>query len=406
MSARFDHELDPLLVESLKMLRAEISRDPQKAAAGRQAYLAQVKALTSEKRNNQPVSRWPFLGLNGWIDTIRKTWTRKEQFKMLATIGTWIVIVSMLFGGTGATALAAQDSLPTDFLYPVKIFGEEMHLGFSHGPQARLELLSRYNERRIGEILVMLGEGQPLAEEWAARWQEQFIMALQASAQMDEPAMIRALEQTRLRLRLQEQRLQAAQANQLEGPKGAVERVRTQLHQQQRLVDGALDDPVTFRLRMRERKLSADQTPGSPAETPVPGGQGDGFGPGPQSTPPCDTCTPALDGTGPGPGPQSTCTPVLDGTGPGPGPKNTPTCDTCTPALDGTGPGPGYQGGDDQPAQPPEQGGRGGGSGQGSGGTSSDGPGTGGTGTGNENSGTGGGNCTSCGSGGGGPHHP
>jgi hypothetical protein len=112
MSAPFDHELDPIVAKSMEAMRVEIARDPQKAALGRLEYLAQVKILVEEKKTSQPVPRMPFFGLNGWIDSIRKTWTKKEHRNMLATISTWIVIVMMLFGGSGATALAAQDSLP------------------------------------------------------------------------------------------------------------------------------------------------------------------------------------------------------------------------------------------------------------------------------------------------------
>ena len=316
---------------------------------------------------------------------------------MFATISTWIVIVAMLFGGTGATALAAQASLPTDFLYPVKTFGEEMHLAFTPGSQARVELLSRYTERRMKEALKMLAKGRPLDDEWTTRWQEQFNLRLQAVALLDEPAMIRALEQTRLRLRFQGGRLQAAQTNRPDDPGGTLEHLRARLRQQQKLVDGALDDPAAFRLRWRGHQQGSDQT----SETVPPGGQGEssGLGPGPQGTPACDACTPAMDGTGPGPGPHGTracdaCTPALDGTGPGPGPQGTPACDNCTPALDGTGPGPGpqHQGGDDQPGQHSEERGNQGGSQQGSGG-------------GNENGGTGGSGCGSCGGGGGG-HRP
>jgi uncharacterized membrane protein YgcG len=352
---------------------------------------------------------------------------------MFATLSTWIVIVAMLLGGTGATALAAQESLPTDFLYPVKTMGEEMHLAFSPGPQARVELLSRYSERRMDEVLKILTKGRPLADEWATRWQEQFNLRLQAAAQLDEPAMIRALEQIRLHLRLQEGRLQAIQANQQDDRGGTLEHVRARLRMQQKLVDGALDDPVAFQLRWRSRQQNADQAPEGPVETMPPNGQvgagpgpgpqgepacdgctpvldGTGPGPGPNGEPACDTCTPALDGTGPGPGPQGepacdTCTPALDGTGPGPGPQGEPACDTCTPALDGTGPGPGpqNQGGDDQPDHPSEGGGHPGGSGDGG---SQQGPsGSGGSGGGNENGGTGGGGCNSCGGGGGGGSH-
>jgi len=344
---------------------------------------------------------------------------------MFATISTWIVIVAMLFGGTGATALAAQASLPMDFLYPVKTFGEETYLAFTPGSQARVELLSRYAERRMEEALKMLAKGRPLDDEWTTRWQEQFNLRLQAVALLDEPAMIRALEQTRLRLRFQGGRLQAAQTNRPDDPGGTLEHLRARLRQQQKLVDGALDDPAAFRLRWRGRQQSSDQT----SETVPPGGQGDssGLGPGPQGTPACDTCTPAQDGTGPGPGPHGTqacdaCTPALDGTGPGPGPQGTPACDNCTPALDGTGPGPGlqgeqecdnctpaldgtgpgpgpqHQGGDDQPGQHSEERGNQGGSQQGSGGS-------GGSGGGNENGGTGDSGCGSCGGGGGG-HRP
>jgi hypothetical protein len=61
-----------------------------------------------------------------WMEAIKSHNVRKERIPVLTTIVSLIVSLTLLFGGAGVTAYAAQDSLPNDFLYPVKALIESV----------------------------------------------------------------------------------------------------------------------------------------------------------------------------------------------------------------------------------------------------------------------------------------
>jgi uncharacterized membrane protein YgcG len=309
---------------------------------GKERFLSQARAIASEPHAVQPIPKTPFERLKKWIYSISHTESRKERFSMLSTIGTILVILTLAFGGTGATVYASQGSLPDDFLYPVMTASEQAQLAMTANMQTRLELLLRFSERRIDEVVATAGQGLPGAEAAAVRLQEQMNLALQAASQLGDPAMTQALRRVQQHLTLQEQRLQAAQ-NGLGTPDTPIlERTRQMIRLQLRLVEDGLADPAAFRHRYQQKRAAetSEPSPEPPAETQVPFGAG--YGPG-DGTPECPLCTPALDGSGPGPGPNfGGGTPQPDA-GYGPGPGVTPACETCTPALDGSGPGPGPQ---------------------------------------------------------------
>ena len=355
MMTNSEVEEDSQVTHYLGLLRSTPPRSEQNARAGRAKFLAQARTLVGEGVVRQPVSESPMRRLNGWIDTITKPDNRKERFRMFASISTIILTITLLFGGAGATVYAAQDSLPNDVLYPVKAFGENVRLALAADTQSRLELLLRFSDQRVAEIAGVVGQGEPLMEEMITRLQEQHNLALQAASAMDDPAMIRALQQIELRLRLQEQRLLAVHRSRPEVNVGTLDRVREMLRLQLRQVDADLQDPGAFRLRFQQRSRPGEPVEATPQETQAPGyGPGSGDGSGYQD---CPQCTPALDGSGPGSSPQygGRVDQPTQGAGPGPGPISTPQCDTCTPVQDGTGPGPGpgHQGGTGQPTDEP-----------------------------------------------------
>jgi len=332
-------ELEAPLRQRLEKLRPTPERDPEKAALGRANYLAQVKALAQQK-SPSPVSETLPRRLNLWVHNLIHSIRRKERFSMASLITTLIVTLTLLLGGTGVTVYAARDSLPNDMLYPVKTFSEEVQLRLTLQPQQQLDLLLRFADRRLDEILRLQREGEPVPAGVAIRLERELQMALQVAAQMDEPVTAQALEQIRLRISAQEQRMAMLQSKTPPIVEPVWERVRAILREQMEAVEAGLADPATFRLRWRERH-NQPPTPFPleetlPPATPTP--DGSGFGPGPQPTPICEACTPVLDGTGPGPGPQHGGATAQPTQAPGSGPQATPTC---TPLMDGSGPGPG-----------------------------------------------------------------
>lgn len=239
-----------------------------------------------------------------------------------------LVALALLFGGSGATALAAQDALPNEWLYPVKLATEELQLGLTTEPAIRVALLEDWADRRVLEMeqLALAGEGIPL--EAAIRLQTQLTEALRIAAQLQDPELTPLLErlQTRLEIHLRTmEQLRVADPNgeALQTAEQAMTRTRAE-------IQGALEDPAAFRVRHGAGRPADAPTqpsivPGDPDVVPGGGGQGagqgagsqGGFGPGDAT---CGTCTPQADGEA-----CPTCTPILwatpgpHGKGPGPG---------------------------------------------------------------------------------------
>jgi hypothetical protein len=244
-----------------------------------------------------------------------------------------LVALALLFGGGGATALAAQDALPNDWLYPVKLAAEEIQLGLTNEPSQQVTLLEGWADRRVLEMeqIAQSGEGVPL--ETALRLHTQLSEALRLAAQLQDPELVPMLQRLQARL---ETHLRTLEQLRIADPAGAALQTAEQAITQTRAeVQGALDDPATFRARHGAgRPADAPQQPlVVPGRTDLaPSGQDAGQGTGQGSG--------QLDGPGgygPGDGTCGLCTPEADET----------LCPTCTPQLwttpgpHGNGPGPG-----------------------------------------------------------------
>jgi hypothetical protein len=310
----------------LEALRSTPERDAQSALAGRQAFLDHAAAA--------PVSRPAIFRHTG-----RSSDGRKELRPMSALAGL-LVALALLFGGGGATALAAQDALPTDWLYPVKLATEGLQLGLTTNPSQQVTLLGDWADRRVQEMeqIAQSGAGVPMAT--ALRLQTQLNEALRLAAQLQDPELAPMLQQLQTRLEIQ---LRTMEQLRIADPTGAALRTAEQAMTQTRAeVQGALEDPATFRVRHGAgRPADAPVQPGvvpgePPVSTPAAGGQDGGQQTGQGAVPAAGEGTSAPGGYGPGDGTCALCTPRADGT----------LCPTCTPLLwttpgpHGNGPGP------------------------------------------------------------------
>jgi hypothetical protein len=358
------NEIDERLHGLLDRLRTVPALDPQIAAQERANFLAQVEHLAvSPKTRERHIE---------WIDKIKLTFQRKESSPMISTLLSLVLAISFLFGGTGATVFAVQTSQPDQPLYAVKTWSEQAHLRLEVSPQAKLGLVLTFTNRRMAEISGLITTGKPVPTEVIGRFQEELNQALQLCAGLEDPQMVKALEQIRRQAETQSQVMSAwtnGGAAQLDP---ALAQLRDRLREQARLAALGETDPDAFRLQIRDRQSdrlkiqlhtpqptqtnAAGQTP-----TVTPTGDNNSYGPGPFVGQPTSAPGGYNYGPGPnttnagsagyGPGPQAgtaTCTPVSDGTGPGPGPK---------PTSSGSGgPGPGPQ---NPPATPEPPGGSG-----------------------------------------------
>lgn len=350
MSEHHQEEIETGLRMRLEGLRAVPPRDEQSAAHGRERYLASVKALVAEKPSLLPVPATPLERLNGWIKENFYPPMRKERKLMFSILTTLMVIVTLMAGGAGAV-YAAQDSLPNDFLYPVKTFAEDVQLELVSDPQREIDLALAFADRRVGEILAMQAAGLAIPQDLAARLSAELNQALDSAALLDEAELFQALDDIGVHIRKLDRDMVQGRTKMPTDVDPVIEQVRAMLRWQIGLVDDALLDPGKFRLRLNQPVVSTTE-PSTldeiPVETEVPSGYGPGPGPGPgpqnqgviTQTLPAEPYGPF--GPGPGAGPQNqgviTQTLPADPYGFGPGPAGDPPQDNTVPG--GAGPGP------------------------------------------------------------------
>ncbi len=292
-----------------------------------------------------------------------------------------LVIAGLLFGG-GATVNAAQNDLPNEPLYGLKLWSEDLGLQFQNDPEQKVERLMDLTQARIQEMTRLTGNNQEVPDQLRQRLQDHIQQALQICATLNDPVMDRTLLQIRDRLHQQDRDLEQLQLHAAQNEQPILLQTRTMLRQRLQLVDEGLLNHEMFRNTVRNGfRFGQDVTATPPAQS----------GNGVQNGQP--TLVPVGPNTNPGgPNPDPT------GTGYGSGEPNT----------DPGGPNP-DAGGPNMNATPSSSGGSGQG-GSGAGGNSSSGSGTGsgsggsgsGSGTGSGSGGTGsGGSGTGSGGGGG-----
>jgi len=122
-----------------------------------------------------------------------------KELKM-GTLATIMIILGLMLGGTTATAYAAQDALPTDTLYPVKLLTEDIQFDLTGNTAAKLELALEFAETRISEIIQLKEEGLMPPEGVYAELENQIQQAILLSTQMGESNLEPALLQIRDRI--------------------------------------------------------------------------------------------------------------------------------------------------------------------------------------------------------------
>ena len=282
-----------------------------------------------------------------------------------------LLLASLAFIGTGATAAAAGSSAPGGALYSVKLGMEDLQMDLTRTPKEQVDLALGQAGERMDEITALLDAGETIPEQSYTRLAYHLNYALNLAAGQQDADFEAAVNHIHQRIQDQDRTMAKWQ----DGTPGvgdpAAERVRSMLRERLQALEDGLLDAEGFRATVQQRyrlENSAGAGPQVGVSIPVgtiagalgpgtPAGDGAPYGPGDCAA----TCTPVQDGTGPGygpgpmgtpnsygPGPSTSATPAQGGTGPGPGPMSTPAGGgnqspdpSCTPVQDGSGPGPG-----------------------------------------------------------------
>ena len=345
-------ELESQVQEWLEEIKPVPARNPQAAARGRAQFLGQAVSASEFPRHK------------GWNSIFRK-----ERFAMNIIVSI-LVIAGLLLGG-GATVNAAQNDLPNEPLYGLKLWSEDIGLQLQNDPEQKVERLMNLSQERIREITQLADKNQPVPDQVRQRLQDHIQQILQISATLEDPEMDRTLLQVRDQLQQADRDMEQLQLHASQNDQPILLQTRTILQQRLQLIDEGLLNHEMFRDAVRN---------------------GFRFGQ-------MDTATqPAQNG-------QPTLVPVGPNTDPG-GPQTVPTGSSYGAGEPNTNPGgPNTDsGGSNMSATPSSPTGGGGMGGNGTGGNGSGGDGTGGNGSGGNGAGgtDTGGNGTGGGGGGGG----
>jgi uncharacterized membrane protein YgcG len=267
---------DPRLFNLLDELKLVAPRDSHVAARGRARFLTEAVSLREQQRHT------------GW-----KLFPFKEKLAMNILISA-VVIAGLLFGG-GVTVSAAQDDLPNQPLYQIKLMSEDAHLWFASDPAQQVDMLMEQAQTRLQEIQILTDDGIIPPADVAVRAQDRIQRALQIAAQLDETSQLAVLLQIQTRLQTQEQQMLKLEQGACTECVPAIQQTREMLRLQLGEVENRLTDPGALQ-NQNQNQLRINQTPQSTGT----------------AIPPCGTCTPALDGTGQqnGNGTPSGATPV------------------------------------------------------------------------------------------------
>ena len=206
------------------------------------------------------------------------------------------MVFGLVFCSWG-TVYAAQDSLPGDLLYSVKLTQEELQLAFTSGTEARIRLLTSYADRRAEEAAALALQGQPVPEQLSALMDEYIQELLVLTADLDEGTQQELLKGVQQHLRDQDQDMTGPKHSPVHNEEDLPPRTMNKYGTGQVTTDTAVLEvaiPLTDPLADPGSRL--DDTPEISVTLPITPGT---HGPGPCNMPDCTT--PLADEHHPGP---------------------------------------------------------------------------------------------------------
>jgi hypothetical protein len=205
------------------------SRNPLRAASGRTRFLNEAAifegAVSPEKQTRQ----------SGWIFPIRK-----EKLVMNALVSL-LLSVSLLLGGGGAVA-AAQNDLPNQSLYQLKLWTENATMAMTGEPQEQAELLMSMAQKRVQEMAALAEQGITPPDQVRDRLQQHLDQALQLATDMDEATREGTLLQLRDCLQTQDRIMEQLQLHVDAETEPLLTQTRQMLQTRLQLVDEGLAD--------------------------------------------------------------------------------------------------------------------------------------------------------------------
>lgn len=253
------------LIGYLKNLAETEPRDPEAAERGKAQFMKLVEFY------KKPVSLRKENRLNTWIGSIPILGSFKERKPMLMTITSILVAMVLVLGGGGVTAYAAQESLPNDALYPLKLQIEDWRLEMTQDPLKDVALMTKFANERVDEIVALANKGETIPAQVMKDLDEHLnaMMAMLGTVTPEQAEDAMVMMERTLRTRDQIQ----AMAGMPDDVDPALEMFVNRLENHNRVVQecrddatACLEDPLEFQQQYQFQK---DDQAGSPeGETP------------------------------------------------------------------------------------------------------------------------------------------
>ena len=224
----------------LEELKDVPPRNPLQAASGRARFLNEAAEY------EQAVSPGSQVRQSGWIFPIRK-----EKFAMNALVSL-ILAASLIFGG-GATVAAAQDDLPNQSLYQIKLWTENAKLAMTGEPQEEATLLMNMAQTRVQEMAALAEMGITPPDQVRTRLETHLNQALKLAVDMDPALRDQTLLQLRDCLQTQDRIMEQLQLHVNTEIEPLLTQTRQMLQTRLQLVDEGLADPQGFQYMMQNQ---------------------------------------------------------------------------------------------------------------------------------------------------------
>jgi hypothetical protein len=245
-------DLESKIRERLNQIKSVPARNTQAAARGRARFLAEAISASETRRNKG----WGFI-------------FRQRQFALNMVVA--LVVIVGLFVGGGTTVHAAQDDLPNEPLYAIKMLSEDLSLQFESDPEVKVDRLMELTQTRVQEMSRMVESGQTPPEQVRLRLEQHLQQTLQLVSNMEDAKLDQKLLLLRDQLQKHERDMQGLQAHTTQVEQPILEHTRTMLQTQLRLVNDGLADHKMFRDTVNNGfHYGQTQTPPVPSPSPTP----------------------------------------------------------------------------------------------------------------------------------------
>lgn len=182
-----------------------------------------------------------------------------------------LILAASLFLGGSVTVAAAQDDLPNQPLYQVKLWTEDAALTLAGTPQKQATVLINMAQRRVEEMAALAEKGVTPPAQVREQLEQHLDQTLAVASNMDEPALEQTLLQLRDHLQTQDRIMEQSQMHANAATEPLLTQTRQMLQTRLRLVDEGLANPQGFH-HMMENQMRYGQ---DEEVTPEPNQQGE-----------------------------------------------------------------------------------------------------------------------------------